>query len=108
MQGWLPKIQWTAGPKPKPPSGIVTTSGIITTAHKLQTSQQPHQSVSKPEPKPEPQKLVSDELQSNTTANGDGLILRRNQPNIFDMIAAIKNTQEKDSDSSDQETSTLA
>ena len=47
MQGWLPKIQWTAGQKPKPPSGIVTTSGIITTTHKPQTFRPVNENVSK-------------------------------------------------------------
>ena len=39
------------------------------------------------------------EYESNTTANGDGLILNRGQKNIFEMIAAIKNVSDDSSDS---------
>ncbi len=45
------------------------------------------------------------EYESNTTANGDGLILSKNQKNIFEMISAIKTVSLESSDSeSDHET----
>ena len=35
---------------------------------------------------------IDPELESNTTAHGDGLILRQNEQNIFERIEKIKNT----------------
>lgn len=45
------------------------------------------------------------EYESNTTANGDGLIINKNQVNIFELIEKIKNSN-KDSSDSDSELAT--
>lgn len=45
------------------------------------------------------------EYESNTTANGDGLIINKNQVNIFELIEKIKNSN-KDSSDSDSDLAT--
>jgi hypothetical protein len=82
--------------------GIQTSSGVVV------KSNQPFQE--RPQPQRERQREVSTETKeedaserSNTTANGDGLILTRARPNIFDMIAQIKDSSQDTSSSSDAE-----